>query len=673
MTLTRSLLLSVGAILVLVGIALMSITYQNTQKVTYEKLYSESEAIYNFLMAMRRVYQKQFLESGVTLSNKTVGFLPAHSIPRISQEFSERWDKRGIRINTASDRPRNPRNQADTTELEAMEWFNEDDERSVFIRQNDAGTFFYARPVWVVKSCLKCHGKKEDAPPSIQTRYDDAYNYDVGELRGVMSIRIPLGEIDQMVMRGFIPWIFILMGGLLLIAVMIFVVVHRLVHTPLQQVVDGMGRVGKVPSYRLPHLPGELGEFVGHFNTMLDRQDQLKHQLIDQRNEMEQILTSMDDAVVVTDLKGKVVRVNPKLKQMVGEKQPIGEVIETFIVKGSDQKWTSDENKALLVNQKGEKIPVDVSVGELLDTTASDTVKTGEVLVIHDLRERIRAEEQEEYAAYQAGIAEMATMVLHNIGNALTTTNGALVQLSNCIEMLKQSTKLFDHIVTLVDEDIDQHSEDRLQQVRSIVKKGKEDIIEPICFEIEKEGITPIEHSVQHITEIISIQQKTAHITENLSNFYLPEVIQDALTLQRDVLKKLEIEIVQHYPEPLQPVRLPKNQMVQVMNNLLKNAHESIASEKRRNPSIHGRIELTIQHKESHSTLTVVDNGAGVPSEISEKLFQYGFSSKNRGSGFGLHASANFIHSLGGEISLTSDGVGLGATITIVVPNEVSQ
>ncbi|MBT6079443.1 MAG: histidine kinase, partial [Gammaproteobacteria bacterium] len=80
MTLTRSLLISIGTIMLLAAVILAGYTYQGVKGDAYQHLYRESEAIYNFLMSVRRVYQKQFLESGIPLNDKTVGFLPAHSL-----------------------------------------------------------------------------------------------------------------------------------------------------------------------------------------------------------------------------------------------------------------------------------------------------------------------------------------------------------------------------------------------------------------------------------------------------------------------------------------------------------------------------------------------------------------------------------------------------------------
>ena len=141
--------------------------------------------------------------------------------------------------------------------------------------------------------------------------------------------------------------------------------------------------------------------------------------------------------------------------------------------------------------------------------------------------------------------------------------------------------------------------------------------------------------------------------------------------MQRDTLNKLDVEVVEQFPQRLQELYLPRNQLVQVMNNLLKNSYESIIEQKQREPELRGVIELSVEQQQTQTQITVSDNGMGVDGEKMEEIFAFGYSSKERGSGFGLHASQNFIRSLGGELELRSEGIGQGAVVTLVVPNRL--
>jgi len=197
---------------------LLVYTYNMTKNDTYHQLERESDSIYN--------------PPRIELTDKTVGFLPAHSLPRVSEEFSKNWDHRGIVIRTSSDRPRNPRNIVNNYEQLAMDWFRENDrsdnKNSKYIVRG-AKKFFYARPIWVVKSCLKCHGAREDAPTTIRERYSEAYDYEIGELRGVVSISTPTEEISGSIIKSFLPRFGILFGSFLLVIFLVNQMVQKFI------------------------------------------------------------------------------------------------------------------------------------------------------------------------------------------------------------------------------------------------------------------------------------------------------------------------------------------------------------------------------------------------------------------------------------------------------------
>jgi len=138
------------------------------------------QAMRALLMATRRVYHQQFINSELPVNDKTIGFLPAHSMARISQDYAN-WTNNGYRFNNVSDRPRNPANQADTFELSAMDFFRnnpEAAERMAPIQDAEGRRWFhYTAPIWIEAYCLMCHGKREDAPESIRQQYAESYGY----------------------------------------------------------------------------------------------------------------------------------------------------------------------------------------------------------------------------------------------------------------------------------------------------------------------------------------------------------------------------------------------------------------------------------------------------------------------------------------------------------------
>ncbi len=188
--------------------------------------------IRSILMAYRTVYQKAFIKHNVPINNQTIEFLPAYALSRISNEFNH-WIDNGLSFNNVSDKPRNPDNQADAIELEAIQFFLQNDnitERFVpFVNASGENFYHFSQPIYIKPRCMTCHGKKEDAPISIQKRYNTSYNYKIGDLRGLMSIKLPARIIEQRSIALFQSNLIIHLLGMLLSFFLIALLLNKTV------------------------------------------------------------------------------------------------------------------------------------------------------------------------------------------------------------------------------------------------------------------------------------------------------------------------------------------------------------------------------------------------------------------------------------------------------------
>ncbi|NOR51732.1 MAG: DUF3365 domain-containing protein, partial [Gammaproteobacteria bacterium] len=193
---------SFGLVLVSAFSLVEIIGYRHTQENILAELRQDAREIQGILMATRRVYHHQFVSSGLLLNKKTLGFLPAHAMNRISADFKS-WSDSGLTFNNVSDRPRNPANRADAIEQEALDYFrtNPAEKERLVPFNNAQGESFYhfSSPIWIEQYCLKCHGERLDAPDTIRELYDSSFNYKLGELRGVMSIKLPATFVQEAV------------------------------------------------------------------------------------------------------------------------------------------------------------------------------------------------------------------------------------------------------------------------------------------------------------------------------------------------------------------------------------------------------------------------------------------------------------------------------------------
>jgi diguanylate cyclase (GGDEF)-like protein/PAS domain S-box-containing protein len=177
------------------------INYNDNKKSVEEFIEEQSKLIDSLYMTHRDYYQNLYLKDIIKLNEKTVVGLPAFSASKISKTFSEH-NRLHIKMQTVSDRARNPKNQADKFEIKAIDYFkNNPNAKEYFNAESDF--YQYATPLKIEKKCLSCHGKREKAPKFISQKYDKAYDYKLGEIRGVLSIKVPTFYVDKIINKQF--------------------------------------------------------------------------------------------------------------------------------------------------------------------------------------------------------------------------------------------------------------------------------------------------------------------------------------------------------------------------------------------------------------------------------------------------------------------------------------
>jgi diguanylate cyclase (GGDEF)-like protein len=262
----------------------LSISYRKLETETRSETEYDARSIYGFMMATRRVYQKQFIASGLPVDEKTIGFLPAHSLSRISHDFAN-WNQNGIIFNNVSDRPRNPGNQADRFELEAIRWFSTNPKATERMRDivtdQGVGYMLYTAPIRIEPFCLKCHGERDAAPPSIRQRYPTAYGYKVGDMRGVVSIRIPTAKFEERVMRIWSGQLVKSLVGYAVIFLALGFILDRLVTCRLSRLQEGAQRIaageyeGRVASDGHDEIAGLAETFNSMANAVQNRASEI--------------------------------------------------------------------------------------------------------------------------------------------------------------------------------------------------------------------------------------------------------------------------------------------------------------------------------------------------------------------------------------------------------------
>lgn len=270
-----------------------------------------------------------------------------------------------------------------------------------------------------------------------------------------------------------------------------------------------------------------------------------------------------------------------------------------------------------------------------------------------------------EVASQRAGTAELATSVLHNVSNVLTSVNIS----SN---ILKE--KLSGHRVSRLQDLVklfDEHQED-LSDFFSKDAKGK--MIPQYLQMLEKrlsqeqqammDEMSRLQSSIDHIKTIVGVQQSHAVSAGVLEKIALVKLIDEALVMSGVSVYSNEIKIVKEICY-WQPIPVEAHSVLQILINLMNNAKHSLRSSQQDKKVMTINIEKI---SPDQICIKISDNGEGVSEEAMAKLFTYGFTTKGDGHGFGLHQSAVSAKEMGGSLTCHSDGEGKGASFQLELP-----
>ena len=645
------------------------------------------------VMATRRIYHEQFQRSGLPLTEQTLGFLPAHAMSRISADIRNWGDSRS-RFNNVSDRPRNPANLADASELAAMAWHRAHaraSERIAVIRDADGEDYFhFTAPIWTEPYCLNCHASKTAAPATIGRRYDQAYDYQVGDLRGVMSIKIPMRELNQ---RAGERWKAEFIERLLMLLILMAVLgllLNRLVINRLDRLGDAVRRMaagdygGKIGASG----SDEIDELSRSFDQMAEAVLQRDSALASSEMRSRALAELAPVGLFRTDAAGSCIYVNEQWQRITGldAAAAVGEGWQNMLHPADRARVMAEWHTASAAGRpfSGETrlLPPSGEVSWVLMRASAEIGPDGTVIgyvgTITDITARKRAEELEHFSAFQAGIAEMNTSVPHNVGNAITAVSQeaeAIEQASG--EVLRVADLLGANAAGGETELAGQSGPVAALALRQrAIQREAAQALRLLGERGLSEHARRLGSGVRHIADIVRVQQSAALPNTRISSISLKQSIQSALELQGDVIRRVGIDVVVDVDPAVEQIRHSHNRLLQVLVNVIKNSIEAIQDRAgmhsgKGGPVVpfQGRIEIRAEPLPGDRfRLTITDNGIGFEPAMHDRLFQFGFSTKQRGSGIGLHSVAVYARESAGGVGLQSDGVGRGARLTVELP-----
>ena len=393
---------------------------------------------------------------------------------------------------------------------------------------------------------------------------------------------------------------------------------------------------------------------------------------------------STKDGIVMVGEDGKINFWSRAAEMMFGfaEQEIIGQNLHDHIISSAsdsdlfikDFEMDSQEHDTIIGKTKeligrrksGQGFPIEISFSGVRQNGQWQVIA-----VIRDITQRKRHEEREKFTSFQAGVAEMSISVLHNIGNAIMSITNRADEVNKGSKELEGMAGIFSQIGVLAKKKMEKGQSERetLDQLVNIIEETGGDI-QAIIDDKFSENANKIMDGVQHISEIIKIQQNAGQSPTYRSIFNLDQLIDDAIVLQQDNLEKCGIMINVQVGKDFSEINLPRSQFLQMVVNLIKNSSEAIGMRGEKNvPLENGMITITCLLLDDHSLdFRIKDNGCGISENKLIDIFRYGYTTKHRGTGFGLHSVSTFVQSLKGSIEALSQGKDKGCELVIQIP-----
>ncbi len=364
-------------------------------------------------------------------------------------------------------------------------------------------------------------------------------------------------------------------------------------------------------------------------------------------------LASIGDAVIATDLAGKVTFMNKVAAELTGwrlneaRQKPVQEIFK--VINEKTRKVVDDPvrkvisrgvtvglaNHTVLIRKDGTEIAVDDSGAPIKDKNGQNT---GVVLIFRDITERRKAEEKlEEYRGglerlveertkelqskeRLATIGATAGMVGHDIRNPLQAIVGDLFLVRGEMKVMPPS-------------------------------EGKNNM---------QESLDEIEENISYINKIVSdLQDFTRVLTPSLEKVSVCDLIDETLAAA-DVPDKIQIQVIaQNLVIDADPTFLRR-----VLTNLITNAVQAMQKG--------GKLTIEGKQTDGYAILSVRDTGVGIAEAVKPSLFTPLFTTKSKGQGLGLAVVKRIVEAMDGTISFESQ-VGVGTTFTIKVPLKKPQ
>ncbi len=508
--------------------------------------------------------------------------------------------------------PRNPVNMADAWESEKIRLFNSDSsvhEQQEIISRNDTSYLYYAIPfLRNEQRCMVCHGDPADAPPGLRRLYprDGGFHEKVGDIRAIESLRVPIES------EGRIASVLAAASGAGFFSLLVLMFFNSSLKTRVRR--------------KTKELEEEIAE-----------RKRAEASIANEKERLLVTLRSIGDAVIATDVQGRVALMNKVAEELTGwsMQEVVGDPLtRVFVVINEHTRERLEDpvnrvlssgmivelaNHTLLVSKDGVERAIADSAAPIKDR---NSVTIGVVLVFRDMTEKQELLESAQNAQKLESIGVLAAGIAHDFNNLLGGIYGYIDLAAQQTDEKRHTTYLTKALATI----------DRARALTTQL----------LTF---SKGGAPI----QKVDHLFPFVEETAHFALSGSNVSCRTSI----------------------PDDLWPCSFDRNQIAQVIDNLVINAQQAMP--------LGGTIDLAASNVVltgnegvalpggRYVKISVHDRGTGIPKELLPRIFDPFFTTKAKGHGLGLATCYSIINRHGGRIEVESE-LGKGSAFHVYLP-----
>ena len=460
------------------------------------------------------------------------------------------------------------------------------------------------------------------------------------------------------------------------------------------------GRITWALTSKMPWR-NEDGQIIGIFGisknvTALKEAEQ---ELARERELLRSLLDNVPDCIYFKDLESRFVRVSksktqkalqrsPKLREVANDEN--GDADSDLLIGLSDfdifpdepaRRAYEDEQHIIrtgqpIIDKLEKQIHQDGSVTRALVTKMPWRNDEGEITgtfgISRDITELKRAEMDLELAHKKlveasrlAGMAEVATDVLHNVGNTLNSINVACAVVTARIEQ-----RNFSNLARIPE--LLRENAGKLESFLASDEKGKciPEYLEVTAHTAEEEKrflvaeLRQLRKHIEHVNQIVAMQQSYAKVAGLEETVDVIHLVEDAIQINAAALDRHEVHLERDITR-VPSVMVDKHKVLQILVNLISNAKYALSAVERSDKRLTVRVTAA---EDNGVAIQVIDNGVGIQADHLTRIFAHGFTTRRNGHGFGLHSGALAAKELGGSLTVHSDGPGQGATFTLTLP-----